>query len=192
MLEKQEISCSLPRVSYDIRIELFNIDKGLAGNWVNSISVLKIKAVHSWLDELGKVMRASSLIKVTGSLCFIAPPTLTILISLYGATVSWWHIIPVFEIWMDCREAVGMCVPVLFFVVCVCILESSLLIHASLPFCQSVFGTGAGLTLSNGRFFPRVPFLVWSGARFCPPGFPIITTLKGHNGQWCDARFVSV
>ncbi len=53
VLEKQEISCSLPRVSYDIRIELFNIDKGLAGNWVNSISVLKIKAVHSWLDELG-------------------------------------------------------------------------------------------------------------------------------------------
>ncbi len=73
-------------------------------------------------------------------------------------------------------EKQWVCVFLCFFVVCVCvcIIESSLmLIHASLPFCQSVFGTGAGLTLSNGRFFPKVSFLVWSGARFCPLGFQL-------------------
>ncbi len=82
-------------------------------------------------------------------------------------------------------EKQWVCVFLCFFVVCVCIIESSLmLIHASLPFCQSVFGTGAGLTLSNGCFFfPRVPFLslpfllflVWSGARFffSPLGFQL-------------------
>lgn len=42
---------------------------------------------------------------------------------------------------------------------------------------------------------PEFLFLFWSGARFCPLGFPIITPLHFclplmcYKGQWCDSHF---